>query len=177
MNGVEAVFDKVNSEGGVHGRNVVLVREDDNCKPEGAIAAVKKLVYDQKVFAIIGGACSNATLASVPEIKKSGIPMVVNSAVADGITDPPKTNIYTTQLTSGVESRAQIDFALARGAEEDRARADDRRVGDGPLQPARRVCRGEGDRVRREPRARGRRQRRHPPGPQAQGRGGSTRSS
>ena len=116
MNGVEAVFDKVNAEGGVHGRNVVLVREDDNCKPEGAIAAVKKLAYDQKVFAIIGGACSNATLASVPELEKSGIPMVVNSAVADGITDPPKTNIYTTQLTSGVESRAQIDFALARGA-------------------------------------------------------------
>ena len=116
MNGVEAVFDKVNSEGGVHGRNVVLVREDDNCKPEGAIAAVKKLAYDQKVFAIIGGACSNATLASVPELEKSGIPMVVNSAVADGITDPPKKNIYTAQLTSGVESRAQIDFALAQGA-------------------------------------------------------------
>lgn len=116
MNGVEAVFEKVNAEGGVHGRDVVLVREDDNCKPEGAIAAVKKLAYDQKVFAIVGGACSNATLASVPELVKSGIPMVVNSAVADGITDPPKTNIYTTQLTSGVESRAQIDFALARGA-------------------------------------------------------------
>ena len=116
MNGVEAVFDKVNAEGGVHGRKVVLVREDDNCKPEGSIAAVKKLAYDQKVFAITGGACSNATLAAVPELEKSGIPMVVNSAVADGITDPPKKNIFTTQLTSGVESRAQIDYALARGA-------------------------------------------------------------
>jgi branched-chain amino acid transport system substrate-binding protein len=116
MNGVEAVFDKVNAAGGVHGRKVVLVREDDNCKPEGAIAAVKKLAYDAKVFAIIGGACSNATLASVPELEKSGIPMVVNSAVADGITDPPKKNIFTTQLTSGVESRAQVDYALAKGA-------------------------------------------------------------
>lgn len=116
MNGVEAVFDKVNAAGGVHGRKVVLVREDDNCKPEGAIAAVKKLAYDAKVFAIIGGACSNATLASVPELEKAGIPMVVNSAVADGITDPPKKNIFTTQLTSGVESRAQVEYALAKGA-------------------------------------------------------------
>ena len=115
MNGVESVFDKVNAAGGVHGRKLVLVREDDNCKPEGAISAVKKLAYDLKVFAIIGGACSNATLASVPELEKSGIPMVVNSAVADGITDPPRKNIYTTQLTSGVESRAQIDYALAKG--------------------------------------------------------------
>jgi len=116
MNGVEAVFDKVNAAGGVHGRKVVLVREDDNCKPEGAIAAVKKLAFDAKVFAIIGGACSNATLASVPELEKAGIPMVVNSAVADGITDPPKKNIFTTQLTSGVESRAQVEYALAKGA-------------------------------------------------------------
>ena len=116
MNGVDAVFDKVNEAGGVHGRKLVLVREDDNCKPEGSIAAVKKLAYDAKVFAITGGACSNATLASVPELVKSGIPMLVNSAVADGITDPPKKNIFTSQLTSGVESRAQVEYALSKGA-------------------------------------------------------------
>ena len=115
MNGVEAVFDEVNEKGGVNGRKLVLVREDDNCKPEGAIAAVKKLAYQEKVFAIIGGACSNATLAATPELVKSGVPMVVNSAVADAITTPPKKNIFTTQLTSSIESRAQIDFALAKG--------------------------------------------------------------
>ena len=61
MNGVAAVFDKVNEAGGVHGRKLTLIREDDNCKPEGSIAAVKKLAYSKKVFAIVGGACSNAT--------------------------------------------------------------------------------------------------------------------
>ncbi|MGI9394484.1 MAG: ABC transporter substrate-binding protein [Boseongicola sp.] len=116
MNGVEAVFDKVNEAGGVHGRKIVLVREDDNCKPEGAIAAVKKLAYQSKVFGIIGGACSNATLAATPEIVKSGLPMIVNSAVADAITTPPKANIFTTQLTSSIESRAQINYALKKGA-------------------------------------------------------------
>ena len=116
MNGVEAVFDKVNAEGGVHGRKLVLIREDDNCKPEGAIAAVKKLAYETKVFAIIGGACSNATLAATPELEKTGIPTVINSAVADAITDPVKPNIYTTQLTSSIESRAQLDRALKSGA-------------------------------------------------------------
>ncbi|MCP5155900.1 MAG: ABC transporter substrate-binding protein [Ectothiorhodospiraceae bacterium] len=116
MNGVEAVFDKANADGGVHGRKLVLVREDDNCKPEGSIAAVKKLAYDEKVFAIIGGACSNATLAAVPELEKAGIPMVINSAVADAITDPPKPNIFSTQLTSSIESRAQLNYALDQGA-------------------------------------------------------------
>jgi len=116
MNGVEVYFNKLNEGGGVHGRKLVLVREDDFCKPEGAIAAVKKLVYDHKVFAIIGGGCSNSTLAARPEIEKAGVPFHVFAAVADGIVDPPLVNIYTTQLTATVESQAQVQWALDHGA-------------------------------------------------------------
>ena len=116
MNGVEVYFNKLNEKGGIHGRKLVLVREDDLCKPEGAIAAVKKLIYDDKVFAIIGGGCSNSTLAARPDIEKAGLPFHVFAAVADGIVDPPAANIYTTQLTATIESHAQIQWALDRGA-------------------------------------------------------------
>ncbi len=116
MNGVEVYFNKLNAAGGIHGRKLVLVREDDLCKPEGGIAAVKKLAFEHKVFAIIGGGCSNATLAARPEIEKAGVPFHVFAAVADGIVDPPATNIYTTQITASIESRAQIQWALDRGA-------------------------------------------------------------
>jgi branched-chain amino acid transport system substrate-binding protein len=116
MNGADAVFDKVNEGGGVHGRKLVLVREDDGCRAEGAIGAVKKLTYETKVFALMGGACSNSTVAARPEIEKAGIPFILNSATADGITDPPAKNIYTTQTTGSGESRAQVDFAIAHGA-------------------------------------------------------------
>jgi branched-chain amino acid transport system substrate-binding protein len=116
MNGAEAVFDKVNEGGGVHGRKLVLVREDDGCRAEGAIGAVKKLAYETKVFAMMGGACSNSTVAARPEIEKSGVPFILNSATADGITDPPAVNIFTTQTTGSVESRAQLDYAISKGA-------------------------------------------------------------
>ena len=116
MNGVEVYFNKLNEQGGVYGRKLVLVREDDLCKPEAAIAAVKKLIYEHKVFAILGGACSNSTLAARPEIEKVGVPFHVFAAVADGIVDPPAANIYTTQLTASIESRAQVQWAVDRGA-------------------------------------------------------------
>jgi branched-chain amino acid transport system substrate-binding protein len=116
MNGAEAVFDQVNESGGVAGRKLVLVREDDGCKAEGAIGAVKKLAYETKVFAIMGGACSNSTLAARPEIEKSGSPFIVNSASADSITDPPAPNIFSVQPTGSTESRSAVDFAIARGA-------------------------------------------------------------
>jgi branched-chain amino acid transport system substrate-binding protein len=116
MNGLEALLEKVNEQGGVHGRKLKLIREDDGCKPEGGIAAVRKLIYDHKVFLINGGACSNATLATRPEVVKAGIPMVVNSAVADGISAPPSPSIFTTQLTATIESRAQVKYALEQKA-------------------------------------------------------------
>lgn len=116
MNGLDALLDKVNQQGGVHGRKLKLIREDDGCKPEGGIAAVRKLAYEHKVFMINGGACSNATLAAKPEVVKAGLPMVVNSAVADGITVPPSPNIFTTQLTATIESRAQVKYALEQKA-------------------------------------------------------------
>lgn len=116
MNGAQIVFDKANEAGGINGRKLVLVREDDGCKAEGAVAAVKKLTAVDKVFAMIGGACSNSTLAARPEVEKSGVPFIVNSASADSITAPVVKNIYSTQSTATVESTAQLDYALKRGA-------------------------------------------------------------
>lgn len=117
MNGIDTYFEKINEAGGVHGRKLTLVREDDLCKPEAAIAAVRKLVHEHEVFAILGGACSNSTLAARPEIERMGVPLHVVAAVADGVTDPPVPNIYTTQLTASIESRAQLQWALDHGAE------------------------------------------------------------
>src|SRR6266481_5766165 len=54
MNGIEVVFDQINAAGGINGRKLELVREDDRCDPAAAIGAVKKLIYEDKVFAIIG---------------------------------------------------------------------------------------------------------------------------
>src|SRR5262249_59621682 len=61
MNGVEVVFDEVNAAGGIQGRKLQLVREDDRCDAASAIAAIQKLVHQDQVFALIGGGCSNAT--------------------------------------------------------------------------------------------------------------------
>lgn len=116
MNGVEAVFDRVNAEGGVHGRRLQLVREDDRCEPGAAIAATRKLIHQDQVFALIGGGCSNATLAARGEIEQSGIPTVIFASVHDGITTPRARNIVSTALTSSLESTAQIAFAQSQGA-------------------------------------------------------------
>jgi branched-chain amino acid transport system substrate-binding protein len=116
MNGIDVVFEKVNKEGGIHGRKLRLVREDDRCRPEGAIAAVRRLAYSHKVFAILGGACTAATIAAKPEIVRSEVPTVINVAVGDSISHPPEKNIYSVIVTASLESHGQLQFAREKGA-------------------------------------------------------------
>ena len=52
--GALAYFDYVNSQGGVNGRKIVLKSVDDRYEPDGAVAATKKLIEEDKVFALFG---------------------------------------------------------------------------------------------------------------------------
>jgi branched-chain amino acid transport system substrate-binding protein len=116
MNGIEVVFDQVNAAGGINGRKLELVREDDRCDPAAAIGAVKKLIHEDKVFAMIGGGCSNATFAAREALDEAKIPVVIMASVHDGITTPVSPNIFSVALTSTIESQAQLEFAIAQGA-------------------------------------------------------------
>jgi branched-chain amino acid transport system substrate-binding protein len=116
MNGVEVVFDEVNAAGGIHGRKLQLIREDDRCDPAAAIAAIQKLVHQDQVFALIGGGCSNATFAARGAIETAKIPTLIFASVHDGITVPPAPNIVSTALTSSIESQAQLTYAQQQGA-------------------------------------------------------------
>ncbi len=116
MNGAEVVYNEVNKAGGVHGRKIVLVREDDRCDAASAIAAAKKLIFQDQVFMLHGGGCSNASIAARPEVEKANIPWVVFASVADEVTLPTAPYIFSTALTASIESAAQLEFALQHGA-------------------------------------------------------------
>lgn len=54
-NGLMMVFDEVNSAGGIHGRKLKVISEDDACNATKAAAAAKKLIVRDKVFMLFGG--------------------------------------------------------------------------------------------------------------------------
>src|ERR1700730_562734 len=88
MNGAETVYNEVNKAGGIHGRKIVLVREDDRCDPA----------------------------AARPEIEKGNLPFVVFASVADEVTVPTHPQIFSTALSASIESASQLEFALKQGA-------------------------------------------------------------
>jgi branched-chain amino acid transport system substrate-binding protein len=116
FDGAEIIYNEVNANGGINGRQIRFVREDDQCKPDVAVPAIRKLIYDDKVFMINGGACSNASLAAMPEIVRAEVPWVIVDSTAPQLVDPPKKFIFTTFQVGWMETVAQLQHALELGA-------------------------------------------------------------
>ena len=64
VNAAKMYYDKINKEGGIHGRKIEYVVEDDRCNANDLVAAVKKLVEQENVFMLNGGSCSAAVVAA-----------------------------------------------------------------------------------------------------------------
>jgi branched-chain amino acid transport system substrate-binding protein len=85
--GITLAFEGVNAEGGVLGRKIELITEDDQSKPGQSATVVRKLIAQDKVVAILGDATSSATLESAPIAQNNKIPMITPSATNPRITE------------------------------------------------------------------------------------------
>lgn len=71
-----ALVEDINAKGGVLGRPIEFVYEDDKSVPTNAVLAATKLIKDKKVVAICGTSMSDAALAIVPTCEKERIPFI-----------------------------------------------------------------------------------------------------
>ena len=92
--GIQAHFTAVNAAGGINGRKLTLVSRDDGYEPEKAAAAVKALIEEDKVFALIGSVGTPTTLAAVPAINAAGIPLIGPFTGAQALREPLNRNIF-----------------------------------------------------------------------------------
>jgi len=84
--GAEIARDWLNAKGGIGGRKVDLLIEDNKSDPKEAASAAEKLIVRDKVPAIMGAWGSSMTLAAMPKLEEYGVPMVVETSSAASIT-------------------------------------------------------------------------------------------
>lgn len=92
--GLDAYYKWVNDQGGVNGRKIETVLEDYACDSTKGIAAVKKLIYQDKVFMLHGNSCSAVAMAIKPVVLEAGIPWVIGHAANGAISSPATKNIF-----------------------------------------------------------------------------------
>ena len=84
--GAEIARDWINARGGVLGRPIVLLIEDNKSDPKEAATAAEKLIVKDKVPVIMGAWGSSMTLAAMPKLEEYGVPMVVETSSASTVT-------------------------------------------------------------------------------------------
>jgi len=84
--GAEIARDWINARGGVGGRKIELLIEDNKSDPKEAASAAEKLIVRDKVPALMGAWGSSMTLAAMPKLEEYGVPMVVETSSAASIT-------------------------------------------------------------------------------------------
>lgn len=113
---VKAVIDEVNAAGGVLGRKVELISEDDQTSPEAGVRAARKLIDVDKVSAILGTWASSVTTAVAPLCWESKTFLATVSG-ADSITALPHQGyLVRTQPTTTLQGKKFGEFAIAQGA-------------------------------------------------------------
>lgn len=85
--GAELAIDEVNERGGVLGRKVRLLVEDNLGKPDQAVATVSKLITRDDVIALIGENASSRSLAAAPIAQANGVPMISPSSTNPEVTE------------------------------------------------------------------------------------------
>ena len=75
-NGLEAYIGYINAQGGVHGRKILTQYYDDGYKPQNAVANTKRLVDQDKVFAILASQGTGAVMATVKYLTQNKVPLL-----------------------------------------------------------------------------------------------------
>lgn len=84
--GVRLAIDAKNAAGGIKGKKIRLITEDNQGKPEEAAAVVKKLISQDQVIAILGEVASTRSKAAAPIAQQSKIPMITPSSTNPDVT-------------------------------------------------------------------------------------------
>ncbi len=107
-------FTRVNEAGGVHGRKIKWIVEDDASSPPKGIAAFKKLA-GENVFAVFGPSTSAVVAAARPTIDASGVPTFISIPSTPRATDPFARNVFRTgPLNDTLQGHLVADFVVGQ---------------------------------------------------------------
>lgn len=109
VNGARIAEEEINAAGGVLGKPIELIVEDNKSNPREAVATAEKLIVGDEVPVLMGAWSSTYTLAVMPKLMEYGVPMVVETSSSGKITTSCNPWIFRISPTSEMEARSFAD--------------------------------------------------------------------
>jgi branched-chain amino acid transport system substrate-binding protein len=113
--GAKLAEEAINASGGVLGRKIQLVIEDNKSNPTEAVATAEKLIAKDKVPVMMGAWSSTLTLAVMPKLMEYQVPMLVETSSSGKITTSGNPYIFRISPTSEMEAKAFATYVKPLG--------------------------------------------------------------
>ncbi|MCU0898419.1 MAG: ABC transporter substrate-binding protein [Burkholderiales bacterium] len=113
--GAKLYFDQVNAQGGVNGRRIELVSLDDGYEPAKTDANTKKLINDEKVFALFGYVGTPTSMAALPIFTEAKVPFFGPFTGAESLRDPFNRNIFHIRASYYDETEKIVEQLVTTG--------------------------------------------------------------
>ncbi len=116
LSGALAVFEHVNANGGVNGRQIELLVADDGYEPRRTIDETYKMIEENEVFSLFGFVGTPTANAIIPIVEDLEIPLVGLFTGADSLRHPVIPEIFNIRASYEDETEAIVQHFLNRGA-------------------------------------------------------------
>ena len=113
--GMKAYFDVVNSQGGINGRKILLVTRDDTYESKLAAENTRKLIDEDKVFALIGYVGTPTSAASLPIFTEAKVPFIGPFTGAELLRTPVNRYIFNVRASYFDETDKIVEQLLTVG--------------------------------------------------------------
>jgi ABC-type branched-subunit amino acid transport system substrate-binding protein len=112
MEAMRIYMERVNANGGINGKQVKVILQDDAAEPSKAAANAKKLITQDNVVLLVNASLSSTYAPTVTEAKRAGVPLMFASGVCPKDVYPPADPLQfcTTAYASQYDSRAALTF-------------------------------------------------------------------
>jgi branched-chain amino acid transport system substrate-binding protein len=113
--GAHEVFDQVNAQGGIHGRQIVMVYRDDRYEPALARRNTERFIQRDKVFALFGYVGTPTVQAALPLIEQAKVPLIAPLTGAQLLRQPLNPLIFNIRASYHQEIEAMVRYLLRYG--------------------------------------------------------------
>ncbi|AVO42650.1 ABC transporter substrate-binding protein [Simplicispira suum] len=119
VNITKTYIDGVNAQGGVHGRRIRMVTEDDGYKPENSVRLVGKMIAQDHVFALANLTGTANVGAVLPLLAKENppVPLISPFTGADLLREPPINHVFNVRASYGDEVEKLVQHLTTLGVQ------------------------------------------------------------
>jgi branched-chain amino acid transport system substrate-binding protein len=113
VDGLRLYVEKLNAAGGINGRKIQLILQDDSSEPSKAAANVKRLVSQDNVLMVVNASLSSTYAPMLVETRRAGVPVLYMGAVCPKEVSPPTADplqFCSTGFAQGFDSRAALNY-------------------------------------------------------------------